>query len=570
MKRKKNKTIHKPNFKKLIFKRLIIALSVVTVLCTAAFITASVIYKAKIKDKVKDQINEIRFEAELLENKQDAITRIGDLDRSMQQYTDDVEKYGQQPLSCRVVNSKGNVLCDTYHKAYLQVEDEKKDGSEKLFPGGGTKRYFICHPDISDQVNALIDEYGKRMDKDFEKGKVFTYNCHKAYVDGQYCYPRISYGYYAINEYASKTKVFTELEGRDFFPEDTSGLKLYENDSETVSLLFYPINPFYIDKYDCVDTKLEAKMDKFVEELENIDNFKDDDITYTNGALIYSYPLTWADKDGEPMECCLFCAVNASFLEVFPIIVWTTAASVLIVTLVSVFIFTWISYTKEKANYEIFLARQETTNAMAHDLKTPLTSIAGYTELLQSDINPEKREHYEKMISQNVEQMNNTVSDILKLAKAEAGTQALEPEDISVQDVCRHVISELSAAFETNQLSCEFDVRSSPIINADRKLFTQAFKNLLHNAAVYSKHGTTVDVILTEKALCIMNTPEQMPKMSADELVKPFVKDDSSRSENAGSGVGLAIAKQDLERMGFELKLEIKDGKFKAAASFSH
>ncbi|MBQ2581387.1 MAG: HAMP domain-containing histidine kinase, partial [Ruminococcus sp.] len=160
------------------------------------------------------------------------------------------------------------------------------------------------------------------------------------------------------------------------------------------------------------------------------------------------------------------------------------------------------------------------------------------------------------------------VSDILKLAKSESAAIILNTEQLSVEDICNEVIKELRGTFETQKLSCELNVRKNATIKADRKLFTQALSNLLHNAAVYSKPETSVRVTLTDKSICIVNTPGHTPKLSADELVKPFVKDDTFRGENSGSGVGLAIAKQDLESMGFELKIEIKDNEFRAAIKF--
>ena len=184
------------------------------------------------------------------------------------------------------------------------------------------------------------------------------------------------------------------------------------------------------------------------------------------------------------------------------------------------------------------------------------------------NINPQKQKHYLEMITKNVEQMNNTVTDILALAKSESASRVLVPEEISAEDTCRQVIEEISGTLEANGLTSKLDVKKSVVIKADRKLFEQALKNLLHNAAVYSKQGTSVDITLTDKSLCIVNVPRQMPKLSAEELVKPFVKDNSYRGENAGSGVGLAIAKQNLERMGFELKLEISDNSFSAICVF--
>ena len=90
----------------------------------------------------------------------------------------------------------------------------------------------------------------------------------------------------------------------------------------------------------------------------------------------------------------------------------------------------------------------------------------------------------------------------------------------------------------------------------------------MHNALVYSKQGSEVDITIDSRQLRIENVPKSMPKTEPDELMKAFVKGNSFRGENSGSGVGLAVANHDLQRMGFMLTIEMTDDRFAAVCRF--
>ena len=384
--------------------------------------------------------------------------------------------------------------------------------------------------------------------------------CTKAYISGKYFYPRIS-----LCRVNWNTGEWKELEGTDFFPEDTSSLKLIE-DNKNADIWY---DDYLIENYD--EYYAKNKGEKAADEYADSVSVSGDSIDCGDapaGYLSYFNLLSGVQENEKGEEFYLISVFPCSLFDRYSLQVILTGSAILFLAVCIPLFSSLLTYKDKKAQYEIFTARQQTTNAMAHDLKTPLTSIAGFAEMLQSGVNPEKHEHYLAMISKNVEQMNNIVSDILKLAKSESSADILSPEQLSAEDICNDIIKELKGTFETHKLSSNLNVVKNAVIKADKKLLTQALSNLLHNAAVYSESGSTVRVTITEKALCITNTPAQMPKLSADELVKPFVKDDTSRGENSGSGVGLSIAKQDLERMGFELKIEITDSEFRAGVKF--
>lgn len=454
-------------------------------------------------------------------------------------------------LSYRVIDPDKNILADNKQLVYFYVTTPGEDGP----------KYYIVHPDIYDDVYNYCLEY----DRFYDENKDVSTCClraDKAYIDGVYIYPRLNMLFTDHEDAGSGSPNWKTADTKEFFPADTSGMKLVgEETGETV----WP--DFYLS--DHTDKNVEDALDGYIRNTD-IERFDDGD-NYGDtfgGVFVKIFYLTNAIDSAAGKPYVLIYAFPYSFIGRYTNLVVICAVLLLLTAVLIAFITSRLTYADRKAQYEIFTARQETTRAMAHDLKTPLTSITGYAELLQEDIDPEKQRHYLEMISRNAAQMNAIVGDILELSKAESGTGALAAEPVDIEQLCRELVSGMSGAFVTADLTCELKAEASPVIKADRKLLTRALKNLLHNAAVYSKRGTSVDITVTEKELWIKNTPAVMPNKSPEELIKPFVKGADSRGENSGSGVGLAIAKADLERMGIELSLVISADRFCAGCRF--
>ena len=556
-------TVTNPRFSKILLKRLLIGCIICSVICTAALITASVLYKKYIYDEGQDRAV-ARFDY-ILDTFEDynkgLLTSFPDHDSFINfigfYLTGEVEREANSGIdnkpyiACRLLDKDNNVIAD--HRQLLRLECIET-----------TTSCYLCHPDVYDEVYAQVGKWNKMLNTDeyINSDREYGIFVYQAYIDGKYFYPRLSIRSMDKHEFTYgdaaswSAQDWTEEQALEFYPKDTSSMKYVEQKDKKMFLNFTAWE-------DVTDPSVESTLDEYIKG----DMFKEGE--YKN-VYVFTYQIyPQEETDSTQPEYTLVCAFPYSFVRRYSLLVSFCALGAFAAALLIVFICAKISYANQKAQYQIFTARQQTTNAMAHDLKTPLTSIAGFAEMLQSGVNPEKHEHYLAMISKNVEQMNNIVSDILKLAKSESSADILSPEQLSAEDICNDIIKELKGTFEAHKLSSELSVVKNAVIKADKKLLTQALSNLLHNAAVYSKPGSTVRVTITEKALRITNTPAQMPKLTADELVKPFVKDDASRGENSGSGVGLSIAKQDLERMGFELKIEITDSEFRAGVKFN-
>ena len=221
-----------------------------------------------------------------------------------------------------------------------------------------------------------------------------------------------------------------------------------------------------------------------------------------------------------------------------------------------------IVYNIRKRNYEIFEYRLKTTNAMAHDLKTPLAAIAGYAESLSYHIGSDKQEYYAGKIGDKVTQMTGMINNILEFSKSETLSGNVNKEDVDIGQVISEIIADNEHAITERSLKINYD-KKNVTVNTDRELFKQALSNLIGNAVLHGKEGTQIDITCDKESVVIINTAaEKIDDISS--IREPFVKGSESRG-NEGNGLGLAIADNNLAMLQFKLELKTEGDKFYAA-----
>ena len=202
-----------------------------------------------------------------------------------------------------------------------------------------------------------------------------------------------------------------------------------------------------------------------------------------------------------------------------------------------------IRYNINKRNYEIFEYRLKTTNAMAHDLKTPLAAIAGYAESLSYHIGSDKQEYYAGKIGDKVTQMTGMINSILEFSKSETLSGKVSKENVDIDSVISEILADNEHAISERSLKINYD-RKNVSVNTDRELFKQALANLIGNAVLHSEEGTEIDISCDKDKIVIVNTVKE--KIDDIKSIKePFVKGGESRGYN-GNGLGLAIADNNL------------------------
>ncbi len=244
-------------------------------------------------------------------------------------------------------------------------------------------------------------------------------------------------------------------------------------------------------------------------------------------------------------------------------IIW--AAGLLIGIAFSV-ILSVVSYNKYLTQYEIDNYRRSMTSALAHDLKTPLTAIMGYSENLKSNIHSEKREYYADAVIENVRYMNEIIMSTLELAKIEEQDTKLNKTDIDMILVANELLAKYKAEFDDRGITVS--VSGKCIVKADRELISRAVENLISNAEKYTVDGGKIEITADEKQFIVCNSCDEKLIGETDDFCKAFGKADESRSNRKGSGMGLAIVKNIAQLHKFRLKADASGGKFTARIIF--
>ena len=222
-----------------------------------------------------------------------------------------------------------------------------------------------------------------------------------------------------------------------------------------------------------------------------------------------------------------------------------------------------IAYNKYCTQYEIDEYRRNMTSALAHDLKTPLTAIMGYSENLKSNVHPEKRDYYADAVIENVRYMNEIITGTLELAKIEEHNTKLNKDDIDMVILADRLLTKYKADFEDRGISVSVSGKCN--IKADRELISRVVENLISNAVKHTSDGGKVEIIADEKKFIICNSCDEKLTGKTEDFCKAFSKSDTSRCDRKGSGIGLIIVKNILVLHKFRLEVSASHGKFTAA-----
>lgn len=217
--------------------------------------------------------------------------------------------------------------------------------------------------------------------------------------------------------------------------------------------------------------------------------------------------------------------------------------------------------------------KTELITNVSHDIKTPLTSIVNYVDLLEKeDIQPEKAKEYVDVLNRQAARLKKLTEDLVEASKASSGSLPvhLAPTDVNV------LLSQLAGDYleklEDAQLEPIFrPAPSQPVIQADGQLLSRVLGNLFSNICKYAMPGTRVyfESAADENtvSLTFKNISKYELNIPAEELMARFVRGDRSR-HTEGSGLGLSIAQSLTELQGGAFRLEIDGDLFKAVVTF--
>ena len=191
---------------------------------------------------------------------------------------------------------------------------------------------------------------------------------------------------------------------------------------------------------------------------------------------------------------------------------------------------------------------------MAHDLKTPLTSIIGYLTLLKDEkqISKELQEKYIKIALDKALRVEELTNQFFDITRYNLQKMPINKQKINLVYLLKQVIDECYPMLEKRNLKCDFKSVEKVMYVGDGDKLARAFDNLLKNAINYSYENTTIEIQLEQQegkiSIVFRNKGDKIPQYKLDKLFEKFYRGDDARtSSTGGAGLGLAITKQIIE-----------------------
>ena len=219
--------------------------------------------------------------------------------------------------------------------------------------------------------------------------------------------------------------------------------------------------------------------------------------------------------------------------------------------------------------------KAELITNVSHDIKTPLTSIINYVDLLKrEELQNERAREYIRVLDQKSQRLKQLTEDLIEASKISSGNIELHMTELNLGQMLRQAYGECSERLEESRLEMEISMEKEPVvIRADGRQLWRVFENLFGNMAKYAMPGTKARLEMKRGQegveILFRNVCRQKLQMSADELQERFVRGDLSRSTE-GTGLGLSIAKSLTELMGGRFQISLEDDSFQAALWFPY
>lgn len=209
--------------------------------------------------------------------------------------------------------------------------------------------------------------------------------------------------------------------------------------------------------------------------------------------------------------------------------------------------------------------RQEFTANVSHELKTPLTAISGYAEIISSgEADSEQTVHFAKQIKSSSDCLMNLINDIIKLSELDSSQTQMKFENFDLYELCCETVDEMQVNADRENVLLTADGNSCTVC-ADRSMIKEVICNLIDNAIRYNYKGGSIKVTAVRIAggtlLSVQDTGIGISDADKDRIFERFYRVDKSRSkQTGGTGLGLAIVKHIVSQHNATMTLESKLG----------
>ncbi len=232
--------------------------------------------------------------------------------------------------------------------------------------------------------------------------------------------------------------------------------------------------------------------------------------------------------------------------------------SVYLVCLLLILVCAWkvIGVTEQVYRQQAVLEedRRDFTNAMAHELKTPLGVIRGFAENLLEGIHEEKREYYLKQIVGQTEEMDRLADEMITLSRLDSAQLVLQKEQVELGELVQEEFSRFEFQREAKHIHFQYEEEDAFVIQGDKNYLLKAVRNLLSNAVAYNQTNGFVWVKITSDTCIIGNTAAPLSEEQLAHAFEMFYQGDESRS-GRNRGLGLYLTEKILRLHGLSVEI---------------
>lgn len=203
-----------------------------------------------------------------------------------------------------------------------------------------------------------------------------------------------------------------------------------------------------------------------------------------------------------------------------------------------------------------------------HELKTPLTVILSYLDLLRESKVSEEQEKFLGRIGTAASRLHNLIEDSLQLVQAETGLLQIEKSSVKIDKLVGEVIGSFDEDVTKKNMNIHAQVGVKSL-KADPSILKSVLQRLIDNAVKFGKEGTEVSVFVSENdsgtGFIIENQGKSLSKETIQRILKPFALDENVMHHSKGTGLGLSVSQALLHRHGSELHIECPSGRFQVS-----
>ena len=284
--------------------------------------------------------------------------------------------------------------------------------------------------------------------------------------------------------------------------------------------------------------------------------------TDDNAEADLTIPLAFEDLDSESgVRVCtmMFRMISHSWMAAADYMKYVYLGSAVFVAACIVF----AAYTLEKSyrkNAETEAQRRDFTNAMAHEMKTPLGVIRGFAENLLEDPETGKREYYLRQIIGQTEEMDGAVKEMIQVSRLDSEDLALSRERINLPELLEEEMERIAVRTEERRIEVRLRHTGAAVVEGDRALLEKAFRCLLDNAVSYNRDEGIITIDVDEERCVMANTGDPIPEEDLSrvcEMLWTGSREGRTRaSEEKHLGMGLYLADRIFRLHGMKMTVE--------------